>query len=94
MSARKELIVFVVVGAAALGSILSFALTSHRREAQTAPGTLVRAAAVAGVCPDALRVRRGPEPLQTCAAHCTPAKTPGECDCEIQLEGCRDADTR
>ena len=38
MSARKELIVFLLVAAAALGSILSFALTSHRREAQTHAG--------------------------------------------------------
>jgi hypothetical protein len=59
MSPRKELIAFFLVAAVALGSILSFALTSHRREAQTRPGTLVQAAAVNGVCPAQLKVRRG-----------------------------------
>ena len=94
MSARKELIAFVVVAAAALGSILSFALTSHRREAQTSPGTLVRAAAVAGICPAELTVRHGTKPPQICAADCAPVQTSGQCDCEIQLERCRDADAR
>ena len=69
MSARKELIVFMLVAAAALGSILSFALTSHRREAQTTPGTLVQAAAVGGVCPTELKVQRGRDtPPTICAA--------------------------
>jgi hypothetical protein len=101
MSARKELIVFMLVAAAALGSILSFALTSHRREAQTPPGTLVQAAAVGGVCPTEVRVQRGAgAELEICAAHCTPAadtaepKRAGEpagrsCNCEILVERCR-----
>jgi hypothetical protein len=103
MSARKELIAFALVAAAALGSILSFALTSQRREAQTRPGTLVEAAAVGGVCPTELRVQRGAgaEP-ELCAARCTPAADTemavrdGEpatrtCSCEILVERCRAA---
>jgi len=92
MSARKELIVFMLVAAAALGSILTFALTSHRREAQTTPGTLVQAAAVGGVCPTEIKVQRGTNtPPQICAALCTPATaTPGQCDCTIDRERCRD----
>ena len=91
MSARKELIVFLLVAAAALGSILSFALTSHRREAQTTPGTLVQAAAVGAVCPTELKVQRGSNtPPQICAALCTPATaTPGQCDCTVDRERCR-----
>jgi hypothetical protein len=103
MSARKELIVFMLVAAAALGSILSFALTSHRREAQTRPGTLVQAAAVGGVCPSEVRVQRGAgAPVEFCAAHCTSAadtarpERAGEpaaesCSCEILVERCRAA---
>jgi hypothetical protein len=93
MSARRELIVFMLVAAAALGSILSFALTSHRREAQTTPGTLVQAAAVGGVCPSQLKVQRGSNtPPQICAALCTPATaTPGQCDCTVDRQQCRDA---
>ena len=93
MSARRELIVFMLIAAAALGSILSFALTSHRREAQTTPGTLVQAVAVGGVCPTEIRVQRdGDTPLQTCAAQCTPAAAvPGQCDCTIDRTRCRDA---
>ena len=85
MSARKELIVFMLVAAAALGSILSFALTSHRREAQTTPGTLVQAAAVGGVCPTEIKVQRGRDtPPTICAADCAPAPgAPAQCDCTI-----------
>jgi hypothetical protein len=92
MSARKELIAFMLVAAAALGSILTFALTSHRREAQTRPGTLVQAATVDGECPAEIKLRRATEgPLQLCAARCTrQAQTPGTCDCEILVERCRD----
>jgi hypothetical protein len=93
MSARRELIVFMLVAAAALGSILSFALTSHRREAQTTPGTLVQAAAVGGVCPSQLKVQRGSKtPPQICAALCTPAPgAPAQCDCTINRDSCRTA---
>jgi hypothetical protein len=103
MSARKELIAFVLVAAAALGSILSFALTSHRREAQTRPGTLVQAAAVEGVCPTEVRVQRGAGArVELCAARCTPAgdtagpERAGEpaadsCSCEVLVERCRAA---
>ena len=92
MSARKELIVFLLVAAAALGSILSFALTSHRREAQTTPGTLVQAPATGGVCPTEIKVQHGEDtPPQVCAAQCTPAASdPGQCDCTIDRERCRD----
>ncbi len=92
MSARKELIIFMLVAAAALGSILSFALTSHRREAQTRPGTLVQAATVDGVCPAEIKIRRATDrPLQLCAASCTPQAQPsGICDCEILADRCRD----
>jgi len=93
MSSRKELIVFFVVAAAALGSILSFALTSHRREAHSTPGTLVQAAAVGGTCPTELRVQRGKDmPLTVCTAACTPAPgAAGRCDCIIDRDKCRNA---
>lgn len=93
MSARKELIVFLLVAVAALGSILSFALTSHRREAQTTPGTLVHAAAVGDACPTELKVRRGEDtPLQLCAAQCAPISgAAGQCECTIDRERCRAA---
>jgi hypothetical protein len=103
MSARKELIVFMLVAAAALGSILSFSLTSHRREAQTRPDTLVQASAVGGVCPTEVKVQRGAGArVELCAAHCTPAaaiagpERAGEpaaesCSCEILVERCRAA---
>jgi len=93
----------MLVAAAALGSILSFALTSHRREAQTRPGMLVQAAAVGGVCPTEVRVQRGAgAELELCAAHCTPvsdaaaSEHAGEpavptCSCEILVERCRAA---
>ena len=92
MSARKELIIFLIVAAAAVGSIVSFALTSHRREAQTTPGTLVQAAAVAGSCPTEIKMQRGKDaPPRICAAQCAPlAATPGQCECTIDLEQCRD----
>ena len=95
MSARKELIVFLLVAAAALGSILSFALTSHRREAQTTPGTLVQAAAVGGVCPTEIKVQRGRDtPPTICAADCAPAPgAPAQCDCTINHDSCRTAGT-
>jgi hypothetical protein len=104
MSARKELIVFMLVAAAALGSILSFALTSQRREAQIRPGTLVQADAVGGVCPMEVKVQRGAAaPIERCAARCTPAadaarpERAGEpaatqsCSCEILADRCRAA---
>jgi hypothetical protein len=93
MSSRKELIAFLVVAAFALGSILSFALTSHRRESQSAPGTLVQAAAVGGACPTELKVQRGTDlPLMVCPAACTPASgAAGRCDCIINRENCRTA---
>lgn len=93
LSARKELTIFLIVAAAALGSILSFALTSHRREAQSTPGTLVRAAATGGVCPTEIKLQRGKDtPLQICASECSPvASAPGQCDCTINRERCRDA---
>jgi hypothetical protein len=95
MSSRKELIAFFVVAAAALGSILSFALTSHRREAQSTPGTLVQAAAVGGTCPAELKVRHGEDmPLMICPAACSPAPgAPGQCDCTIYRDKCRNAGT-
>ena len=91
VSARKELIVFMLVAAAALGSILSFALTSHRREAQTTPGTLVQAAAVGGVCPNEIKVQRGRDtPPTICAAVCAPSPgAPAQCDCTINRDSCR-----
>jgi hypothetical protein len=91
MSARKELIIFLLVAVAALGSILSFALTSHRREAQTTPGTLVHAAAVGKACPTELKVRHGEDtPPQVCAAQCAPiAGAPGQCECTIDRDRCR-----
>jgi len=91
MAARKELIVFMLVAAAALGSILSFALTSHRREAQTTPGTLVQAAAVGGVCPNEIKVQRGRDtPPAICAAVCAPSPgAPAQCDCTINRDSCR-----
>ncbi len=91
MSARKELLIFLIVAAAAVGSIVSFALTSHRREAQTTPGTLVQAAAVAGVCPGEIKVQRGKDrPPEICAAQCAPiAATPGQCECTIDAQRCR-----
>ena len=81
----------MLVAAAALGSILSFALTSHRREAQTTPGTLVQAAAVGGVCPGEIKVQRSEDtPPVTCRADCAPAAAnPGQCDCTIDRESCR-----
>lgn len=90
MAPRKELIAFFLVAAVALGSILSFALTSHRREAQTRPGTLVQAAAVNGVCPAQLKVRRGAgAAVELCAARCTSAvDTPESCSCEILVDRC------
>ena len=93
MSARKELMVFMLIAAAALGSILSFALTSHRREARTTPGTLVQAAVVGGVCPTELKIRRGKDTLpQNCAAQCVPATgAPGQCECTIDAARCREA---
>ena len=93
MSARKELIVFMLIAAAALGSILSFALTSHRREAQTTPGTLVQTAAVGGVCPSEIRVQRGEDaPPAVCPAECSLAGgAPGRCDCTIDRDNCRNA---
>src|SRR5262245_60812109 len=93
MSSRKELIVFFVVAAFALGSILSFALTSHRRETQSAPGTLVQAAAVGGTCPTELKVQRGKDlPLMACPAACSPASgAAGRCDCIIDRDNCRTA---
>lgn len=93
MSSRKELIAFFVIAAAALGSILSFALTSHRREAQSTPGTLLQAAAVGGACPAELRVQRGKDmPLVVCPATCTPAAgAAGQCDCIIDRDKCRNA---
>ncbi|HLB84350.1 MAG TPA: hypothetical protein VJK00_06445, partial [Steroidobacteraceae bacterium] len=91
MPARKELIVFMLVAAAALGSILSFALTSHRREAQTTPGTLVQAAVVGGVCPNEIKVQRGRDtPPTICAAVCAPSPgAPAQCDCTINRDSCR-----
>jgi len=93
LSARKELMVFMLIAVAALGSILSFALTSHRREARTTPGTLVQAAVVGGVCPTELKIRRGKDtPLQNCAAQCVPATgAPGQCECTIDAARCREA---
>jgi hypothetical protein len=93
LSARRELIVFILVAAAAVGSILSFALTSHRREAQTTPGTLVQAAAVGGVCPTELKIQRGKDaPLRKCAAQCVPSTgAPGQCECTIDADRCREA---
>ena len=95
MSARKELIAFMVVAAAALGSILSFALTSHRREAQTTPGTLVEAPQIGGVCPTEIKVQRGDAlPRQVCAADCAPLENaPGRCECTIDSQQCRSADS-
>jgi hypothetical protein len=93
MSSRKELIAFFVVAAAALGSILSFALTSHRRESQSTPGTLVQAAAVGGVCPTELNVQRARDtPIVICPATCSPAPgKAGQCDCTIDRDKCRNA---
>ena len=93
MSSRKELVVFFVVAAAALGSILSFALTSHRREARSTPGTLVQAAAVGGASPAELKVQRSQDlPLTICPAVCSPAAgNPGQCDCTIDRDKCRNA---
>jgi hypothetical protein len=93
LSSRKELIVFLLVAAAALGSILSFALTSQRREARSTPGTLVRAAAAGGACPTELKVQRDTDmPLTICPAACSPAVgTSGQCDCVIDRDKCRNA---
>jgi hypothetical protein len=95
VSARKELIVFMIVAAAAAGSILSFALTSHRREAQSTPGTLVQAAMAGGACPSELKVQRSEDaPPAICTAACAPSPDAADqCDCTIDRESCRNAGT-
>lgn len=93
MSARKELIAFFVVAAAAAGSIVLFALSSENREGRPLSGTTLQASAVGGACPTEVRVkRRSNGPVQVCAADCVlDDGTTGQCTCTVRVKECRAA---
>jgi hypothetical protein len=94
MSTRNELLAFFIVAAAAVGSIVLFALSSENREGRPVSGTTLQATAVGGACPAEVRVKRRTNgPVQVCAADCVPDPAlAGQCTCTVRVKECRSAE--
>jgi hypothetical protein len=94
VSARKELIAFLVVAVAAVGSIILFAVSSEHREDRSLSGTTLQVPAKGGSCPSEVRVkRRADGPLQVCPAECLlDTAADGQCTCTVRVKECRKAE--
>jgi hypothetical protein len=94
VSARKELIAFLVVAVAAVGSIILFAVSSEHREDRPLSGTTLQVPAKGGRCPSEVRVkRRADGPLQVCPAECVlGTAADGQCTCTVRVKECREAE--
>jgi hypothetical protein len=93
MSARKELIAFLVVAIAAVGSIVLFALSSEQRAGRPMSGSTLQVAAEGGTCPTEVRIkRRADGPLQVCPAECVlDATADSQCTCTVRVKECSQA---